>query len=175
MLSLAALPLATACEDKSATRGPPAAASSSTSPAAAPTASATGSLSGGSVSVAAPDAAREDDARDAAAPTEVTVQHVLIQYRGAKRATKSQARTRDDAKKVAEDVARRARSGEDFSQLALDLSDDPDAKNRRGSLGKVHRGDMDKRFEDAAFALKVGQISDVVETRFGFHVIKRNQ
>jgi parvulin-like peptidyl-prolyl isomerase len=44
-----------------------------------------------------------------------------------------------------------------------------------GSVGKFHRADMDPSFSGAAFALKVGGVSDVVETPFGFHVIKRTQ
>jgi peptidyl-prolyl cis-trans isomerase C/peptidyl-prolyl cis-trans isomerase SurA len=44
-----------------------------------------------------------------------------------------------------------------------------------GSVGKFHRGDMDPAFSAAAFALKSGEVTDVVETPFGFHVIKRTQ
>jgi parvulin-like peptidyl-prolyl isomerase len=103
------------------------------------------------------------------------VQHLLVQYRGAARSTKSQSRTKEEAKKLAEELHKKALAGEDFSQLSIDHSDSPEAKDRRGSLGKIRKGDMDKTFEAAAFKLKVGEISPVIETRFGFHVIKRNQ
>ena len=54
-------------------------------------------------------------------------------------------------------------------------SDDAGSVDRMGSVGKFHRDQMDPAFSAAAFALRVGQVSDVVETPFGFHIIKRTQ
>ncbi|MEO6575331.1 MAG: peptidylprolyl isomerase [Polyangiaceae bacterium] len=105
----------------------------------------------------------------------VMAQHVLIAWRGAERAPKTVTRSKVDAKKRADEVLAKAKAGEDFTALVSTYSDDPAAKERLGSVGKFKREGMAKPFSDAAFALKVDEVSPVVETAFGFHVIKRNQ
>jgi peptidyl-prolyl cis-trans isomerase NIMA-interacting 1 len=112
---------------------------------------------------------------DEPVPDSVAVQHVLIAYRGAKNAPKTMKRSKAEAKKLAEQVVTEARGGGDFSDLAVRYSDDPGAKASRGNLGKRKRDAFVPAFADAAFRLKEGEVSDVVETEFGFHVIKRNQ
>jgi peptidyl-prolyl cis-trans isomerase C len=74
--------------------------------------------------------------------------------------------TEDEAKKVAE----RLKNGEDFATVAKEVSKDANAEG--GDLGFFTRGQMLKPFEDAAFALDVGQISAPVQTQFGWHIIK---
>lgn len=108
-----------------------------------------------------------------APPTRIAAQHVLIGYKGTKVGTAT--RTKQEAKELAEEVRKKAIAGEDFAKLAQRYSDDPASKERLGSVGTFPRDGMVKEFSDAAFALKVDEISPVVETYFGFHVIKRNQ
>jgi len=79
------------------------------------------------------------------------------------------------ARSHADDVLRRARAGESFDALAKEYSSDPGSKDKGGDLGWFGRGRMVKPFEDAAFALQPGQISDIVQTQFGYHIIKLDE
>ena len=107
-------------------------------------------------------------------PEEIAASHILISYQGAERS--SATRTKEEAKKLAEEVLAKAQApGADFAALAREYSDEPGAKERGGDLGTFKKGAMAKPFEDAAFKLKVGEISGVVETPFGFHIIKRTK
>jgi parvulin-like peptidyl-prolyl isomerase len=94
---------------------------------------------------------------------------------GSRQAASSVVRTRDQAYAVAKEVLARAKTGEDFARLAVEYSDEPGAGSRGGSLGRFGHGQMVHEFEDAAFALGVGQISGIVETPFGFHIIQRTE
>jgi parvulin-like peptidyl-prolyl isomerase len=72
----------------------------------------------------------------------------------------------------AEELRRRAAAGEDFARLARENSDDAATRERGGDLGTFARDTHARAFDEAAFALKVGGVSPVVETEYGFHVIK---
>ncbi len=124
-------------------------------------------------------AAAPQPAPTAAAPAapepKVGASHVLIQYKGSMRAAPTITRSKEEARKLAAEVAQKAKKGQDIAALAKQYSDEPGAKDRGGSLGTFTRGTMVKPFADAAFALKPGDVSDVVETDFGFHVIKRTE
>lgn len=76
------------------------------------------------------------------------------------------------ARGQADEILKRARAGEDFAKLAEEFSTDPGSKTKGGDLGWFGHGQMVKPFEEAAFALQPGQISEVVESDFGYHIIK---
>jgi hypothetical protein len=106
---------------------------------------------------------------------QVECSHILVSYQGATRAKPTVTRTRDEARELATQLAAKAREpGVDFAQLAKDASDGPSGVEG-GVLPRFGRQQMVKPFSDAAFALRPGEISSVVETNFGFHVIRRNQ
>lgn len=78
----------------------------------------------------------------------------------------------DSARAEAESLLARVNAGEDFAELARIYSDDPGTASLGGDLGWFRRGRMVREFEEAAFQLIDGQVSDVVQTDFGFHIIK---
>ncbi len=96
---------------------------------------------------------------------QVKASHILI-------STTRNKRSVEDAKKRAEEVYRKVQQGEDFAALAKEYSDDPGSAAKGGELGFFPRGRMVGPFEDAAFGLKVGEVSKPVETQFGYHIIK---
>lgn len=86
--------------------------------------------------------------------------------------------TAEEKKKVydkAAETLKRIKGGEDFAKLASELSDDPGSKPKGGDLGFVARGKTVKPFEEALFSLKPGEISAVIETKFGYHIIKAEE
>jgi len=79
---------------------------------------------------------------------------------------------RAEARALAEDLLGRLRGGEDFDQLARRYSNDPGSAQLGGDLGWFRRGRMVREFEDVAFSLPTGRVSEIVETDFGFHIIR---
>lgn len=105
-------------------------------------------------------------------PGSIRASHILISYEGAERAAST--RSKEEALQLAQDIQKRAGAGEDFEELARAYSDCPTAE-KGGDLGFFKKGRMVKPFEDASFALEPGKVSGVVETKYGYHVIKRTQ
>ncbi|WP_373521438.1 peptidylprolyl isomerase [Aquiflexum sp.] len=97
----------------------------------------------------------------------VKASHVLLQFPP----NASQADT-ISVLRMAQKLKNDAENGADFNELAFEHSDDPSAKDNKGSLGYFTALQMVSPFEDAAFGLEVGQISDPVLTNFGYHIIR---
>ncbi len=99
-------------------------------------------------------------------PERVRASHILVTV--AKDASQAD---REAAMEQIKDIQKRVNAGEDFAELAKAHSQCPSAQ-KGGDLGFFRRGQMVKPFEEAAFALKPGEVSDIVETQFGYHLIK---
>lgn len=97
---------------------------------------------------------------------EVRARHILLRV-----PADATAAERDSVLALARELRDRAREGEDFAELAREHSQDPGSREEGGDLGFFGSDEMVPPFEEAAFALEVGEVSDVVETPFGFHVI----
>jgi parvulin-like peptidyl-prolyl isomerase len=108
-------------------------------------------------------AAYEREAPDA----RMHARHILLGFPD--QATQAQ---RDSVRQEIESIRQRALGGESFEALARQYSKDPGSASEGGDLGTFSRGDMVRPFEDAAVALQPGEISDVVETPFGLHIIR---
>jgi peptidylprolyl isomerase len=107
------------------------------------------------------------------APQTVTISHILVSFAGARNAMSE--RGKDEARKRADSALKAIKSGKTFGETAKTFSDDSSTGANGGEVGEIAKGDTDPNFEKAAFALKPGEVSGVVETPFGFHVILRTQ
>ena len=99
--------------------------------------------------------------------SQVKARHILLRL--AENASKEEE---EKVKQKATALLQQVRAGADFSELAKKNTEDPSGKENGGELGYFSAGQMVKPFEDAAFKLKKGEISDLVRTAFGYHIIK---
>lgn len=100
-------------------------------------------------------------------PEMVRSRHILIRVReDATQEVKEKARQR------ATEILKRIKNGEDFAKVASEVSEDFSSKEKGGDIGFVRRGQTVKPYEDKIFSMKVGEISDIVESKFGLHIIK---
>lgn len=95
-----------------------------------------------------------------------TVRHILLLTQG-----KSDAEKQEIRKKM-KDILDRAKAGEDFAELAREYTEDPGSKENGGLYEEFTKGQMVKPFEEASFSVPVGEISDIVETQYGYHILK---
>jgi len=100
----------------------------------------------------------------------VSASHILLMHEGSARS--SATRTKDEALELVNDLKTQLADGADFAELAKEHSDCPSGKDG-GDLGTFGKGQMVKEFQDATFSMDEGEVSDVVETDFGYHLIKR--
>lgn len=98
---------------------------------------------------------------------QVKARHILIKVE--KDATEE---VKASAKTKIEDLLQRIKNGEDFATLAQEFSEDPGSGKKGGDLGYNPKGRMVPKFDEVMFALKPGELSNVVETEYGFHIIK---
>jgi parvulin-like peptidyl-prolyl isomerase len=107
---------------------------------------------------------------EAIVPDQVRASHILLMYAGSMRSTAT--RSKDEALRLITDLKGQIDGGADLAALAKQHSDCPSSR-RGGDLGSFGRGQMADAFEKAAFGLEVGATSGIVETPFGYHLLKR--
>jgi len=107
-------------------------------------------------------------------PEQVRASHILIGTRDPGTNAELTEEQKKVKRKLAEDLLKRARAGEDFAKLVKEFSDDTGSKNNGGEY-TFPRGQMAPEFEAAAFSLNTNQISDIIATQFGYHIIKLSE
>lgn len=104
--------------------------------------------------------------------------HLLVKHKGSRRPSswreENITRTKEEARQLLEDYRKQIENGASLDEMAQKYSDCSSAK-RGGDLGMFGRGQMQKPFEEAAFSLKVGQLSKIVDTDSGLHIILRTE
>ncbi len=107
-------------------------------------------------------------------PEMVRASHILLMTIDPKTKAELSKELKEAKHKQIEDILKRARAGEDFAKLAKEFSEDPGSKDNGGEY-KFPRGQMVPEFEAAAFSLNTNQVSDIVTTQYGYHIIKLSE
>ncbi len=105
-------------------------------------------------------------------PETAHVRHILLMTIDPANHTSLSTNTIAAKRKQIDEILKRAKAGEDFGALAKQYSEDPGSRENNGELPDFPRGQMVPEFEAAAFSLSANQISDVITTQFGYHIIK---
>ena len=100
---------------------------------------------------------------------EFKASHILFGFNEAKISTN---RSKEDAYKLAKTTLEKAQSGEDFTQLVLEYSEDPSAKKNNAQINSFKWGQRPKAYQESCWELKDGELSDVIETSFGLYIIR---
>lgn len=108
-------------------------------------------------------------------PPKITAKHILVKFAGAKNASADIKRNRGAACLRALEARKQLQSGEPFADVVKEYSEEPGAATREGSVGQITRKDVVPAFADAAFELGPNEVSHVVETDFGYHIIMRTE
>jgi len=107
-------------------------------------------------------------------PEMVRASHILLMTTDPKTNTELSDEQKAAKRKQMEGILKRVRAGEDFAKLAKEYSEDPGSKDKGGEY-KFPRGQMVPEFEATAFSLGTNQVSDIITTRFGYHIIKLSE
>jgi hypothetical protein len=118
---------------------------------------------------------RREQERMARMPSKIGARHILVMHARSQSKPETVGRSREEARKKAQGCLDSLRSGAAWGAVLGECSDEPGAAERGGDLGVFERGQMVRTFSDAAFQLSVGQISELVETPYGFHIIQRTE
>lgn len=100
-------------------------------------------------------------------PARVRASHIMARF-----ASSADQSKKDEARKKIEEAMKRIKSGDDFATVAKEISEDTSTRDNGGDLDYFSKGQLLQPIEDAAFALKIGEISDIVETGSGYHIVK---
>lgn len=109
----------------------------------------------------------DDNKKEFVKPESVHARHILIKVD-----QNADEKAKKEAEAKANDIKKKLAAGKDFAELAKEFSDDPGSKQKGGDLGFFAKGRMVPEFEKAAFELKVNEISNLVKSNFGYHIIQ---